>query len=67
MTSSAARITTLKLNALQKIINGKGHMNNPNCRICDVLLIVGESIVTKKTGSYVKWFHEDCARGKNII
>lgn len=42
-------------------------MTNSNCRICEVQLTVGESIVTKKTGSYVKWYHEDCARGKNII
>ena len=49
------------------MINAKGHMYNPNCRVCDDIIIVGESIVTKKTGCYVKWFHEECARSKNII
>jgi len=76
MTSSKARITTLKLNALNKILNNRGDMNNPNesrkmynpnCKICDVLLKVGERIVTKKSSGYVKWMHESCARSKNII
>lgn len=67
MTSSKPRITILKKNALHKILNRVGHMTNANCRECDIILRAGESIVTKKSSGWIKWYHEECARSKNII